>query len=179
MMDFTNDSQGLGGEAEGMEQELPECAWSDDCGQFRNVIALAVEKSLGVKARYIPPSRPEANGLVEVMNRIINIAHGGERSRLAAAVLAHNNKPDKVHNVSPETMWRTLRTAASRWRNAGVKEAIPGPKEELTEAEWLKYLDDSEKAFSNVSPKELADEFHSKVEPVTPGRGPYARNELT
>ena len=70
------------------EQELPVIAWSDNGGPFRNVIEAVLEQTLGVKPRHILPGRPQANGLVEVFNRIMDAAHQGERNRLMSAVLA-------------------------------------------------------------------------------------------
>ena len=78
------------------EHEVPVVAWSDNGGQFKNVIEAAIENALGVKARHIPPGRPQANGLVEVFNRIMDSAMGGERNRLMSAVVAHNSKPTRL-----------------------------------------------------------------------------------
>ena len=98
------------------EQELPLVVWTDNGGPFRHVIQAALEKTCGVKPRHIPPGRPQANGLVEVYNRIMDAAHAGERSRLMTAVLAYN-LPQSRFGTSPETLWRALRPLHSRWRN--------------------------------------------------------------
>lgn len=75
------------------EHELPLVVWSDNAGAFRNVIEQALLKACGLKARHIPPGRPQSNGLVEVFNRILDQGHTGERSKLMAAILAHNCRP--------------------------------------------------------------------------------------
>ena len=84
------------------EQELPLVSWSDNGRQFRNVIQEALEKSIGVKARHIPPGRPQANGLVECFNKILDMAHGGNRARLMQAVLAYNTMPVHLLKVCGE-----------------------------------------------------------------------------
>lgn len=48
------------------ENDLPRVIWSDNGGQFRSVVADAIESTLGVQARYIPPGHPQSNGLVEM-----------------------------------------------------------------------------------------------------------------
>ena len=93
------------------EHELPLVVWSDNAGAFRNVIEQALLKACGLKARHIPPGRPQSNGLVEVFNRILDQGHMGEWQNLLSAVLAHNTRPDPALGASPETLWRTLHPA--------------------------------------------------------------------
>ena len=148
------------------EHDCPVISHSDNGCQFRNVIQAALENSLGVKPRHIPPGRPQANGLVEAFNRILDAAHGGERKRLMSAVLAHNNKPCPQYGVSPETLWRALRPLVSRWRNAGLKSVLGAPKKDLTEEEWTKYIDDNEHFMQTANIKEICDNIEAKVGPI-------------
>lgn len=48
------------------ETEVPLVVWSDNGSQFRGVVAEAVRGALNVAPRFIPPGRPQSNGLVEV-----------------------------------------------------------------------------------------------------------------
>lgn len=75
------------------EVELPSIIWSENGGQFKSIVETAVERSLGLKPKHIPPGRPEANGLVETYNRVLDAASGGDRSKLMAAVAAYNSLP--------------------------------------------------------------------------------------
>lgn len=47
--------------------DLPRIVWSDNGSQFRSVVADAVEATLGTQPRYIPPGRPQSNGLTEAI----------------------------------------------------------------------------------------------------------------
>lgn len=147
------------------EQELPLVVWTDNGGPFRNVIQAALEQSIGVKPRHIPPGRPQANSLVEVYNRILDSAHGGERDRLLSAVVAYNHMPQPRFGASPETLWRVLRPPHSRWRNLQVANLLHGPKPELTDEQWLHYLCEEDK-FKVDHYKQAADKFHETLKPV-------------
>lgn len=147
------------------EQELPLVVWTDNGGPFRNVIQCALEKSIGVKPRHIPPGRPQANGLVEVYNRILDSAHGGQRERLLAAVVAYNHMPQARFGAAPETLWRVLRPAHSRWRNLQIGNMLHGPNPGLTDEEWLKYLC-AEDAIKEDHYKQAADKYHEALQPV-------------
>ena len=144
-------------------EDLPVVCWSDNGGQFKNIVQEGIRMALGVLPRHIPPGRPQANGLTEGYNRILDAAHGGCRERLMAATIAVNNRPSEETGVSPETLWRTMRPVQSRWRNRCLGEAVEGVRPELTETEWNQYLDAAER---KTSDKEMADNVHGKVQPI-------------
>ena len=52
-------------------------SWPDNGSQFQNLVHAAIERAFGVKARHIPPGRPQANGLTEVYNRVFDSSHAG------------------------------------------------------------------------------------------------------
>lgn len=85
--------------------DLPVASWTDNAGAFRNIISAAIEATLGVRARTIPPGRPQSNGLVECRNKIFDASCGGQRARLAAATIAYNQKNTAV-GLPPETIWK-------------------------------------------------------------------------
>ena len=60
------------------EWDLPVASWTDNGSQFRNLLAAAIEKTLGVRFRYIPPGRPCSNGLVECRNKILEATCGAQ-----------------------------------------------------------------------------------------------------
>ena len=126
-------------------EDLPAVCWSDNGGQFKNTVQEAIRMALGVLPRHIPPGRPQANGLTEGYNRILDAAHGGNRDRLMAATIAVNNRPNSLTGVSPETLWRTMRPVQSRWRNLLLGEAVHGVKPELSAIEWHEYLNEAER----------------------------------
>ena len=64
---------------------------------------------------------------------------GGQRSRLAAATIAYNQKNTAV-GLPPETVWQLLRPQESRWHNMHLKNAMQEPSA-LTEEKWVAYLD--------------------------------------
>jgi len=144
-------------------EDLPAVCWSDNGGQFKNIVQEGIRMALGVLPRHIPPGRPQANGLTEGYNRILDAAHGGHRDRLIAATIAVNNRPSRDTGVSPETVWRTMRPTQSRWRNRFLGEAVAGARSELTETEWLAYLDEAERKCSD---QEMANNIHAKVQPI-------------
>ena len=74
------------------EVEMPSIIWSDNGGQFKSIVEVAVERSLGIKPKHIPAGRPESNGLTETFNRVLDTSHGGIRSKLMQAVAAYNSK---------------------------------------------------------------------------------------
>ena len=47
------------------EHELSSVNYCDNGGQFRHVLAAALERAFGVKPMHTPPSRPQVNGLVK------------------------------------------------------------------------------------------------------------------
>ena len=147
------------------EQELPLVVWTDNGGPFRNVIQAALEKAIGLKPRHIPPGRPQANGLVEVYNRILDSAHAGDRERLMSAVVAYNNMPQPRFGTSPETVWRVLRPPQSRWRNLQISNMMHGPKPDVTDEEWLHYLS-AEENFKKDYYKLATDKYHEALQPV-------------
>ena len=147
------------------EQELPLVVWTDNGGPFRNVIQAALEKAIGLKPRHIPPGRPQANGLVEVYNRILDSAHAGDRERLMSAVVAYNNMPQPRFGTSPETLWRVLRPPQSRWRNLQISNMMHGPKPDVTDEEWLHYLS-AEENFKKDYYKLATDKYHEALQPV-------------
>ena len=59
-----------------------------------------------------------------------------------AAVSAYNGLPRRHTGCSPESLWRSLRPAEPRWRHRTIKATI-GDRPEITDAEWLKFLDDA------------------------------------
>ena len=147
------------------EHELPLVVWSDNAGAFRNVIEQALLKACGLKARHIPPGRPQSNGLVEVFNRILDQGHMGERQNLLSAVLAHNTRPDPALGASPETLWRTLRPALSRWRNLQLRTLLQTNAEPLSDEAWLEYLEQSD----TLGPEDFrkaVEQVHSSLAPV-------------
>ena len=95
-----------------------------------------------MKAHHIPPGRPQANGLVEVFNRIMDAAHGGERSRLMPAVIEYNGMPSGKYGASPWTVLHALRPLTSRWRNASLQEVIFRKRPDVTEEQRLHFLDE-------------------------------------
>ncbi|CAJ1438404.1 unnamed protein product [Effrenium voratum] len=142
------------------EHELPLVVWTDNGGSFRNVIQVALQQAIGARPRHIPPGRPQANGLVEVYNRILDSAHAGERARLLSAVVAYNHMPQ-----ARLKHWRVLRPAESRRRNLQLQALVHGPARGMTDAEWLGYLDQADKLDTDFFVK-AADGFHEKLEPV-------------
>ena len=147
------------------EHEKPVVSWSDNGGQFRNTISDAIHQLLGVRPRFIPPSRPQANGIVECQNRVLDLSHGGCRDRLLSAAIAHNNKVNPKLGISPETAWRTLRPLESRWCSMRLDTAIHGSPSVISDGEWVQYLDES-LAAKQIDPKAFADEVHAKVQPI-------------
>ena len=149
------------------DHELPLVSWSDNGGQFKKVIQAAIQQATGCKPRHIPPNRPEANGLVEVFNRIMDAAHGGDRSKLMSAVIAYNALPPQKHGASPETLWRAPRPSTSRWRNAGLQQVVFGQKQEVTEQEWLQFLDDASRLeMGPESLRQATDILQEQVGPI-------------
>ena len=144
---------------------LPVCVWSDNGGQFRNVITAALERSIGMRFRTIPPGHPQSNGLVEVMNRILDFAHGGHRERLISAVLAYNTAPLQKFGVPPETLWRVLRPLESRWKNVGLREVLNGKHREISEEEWLSFLSKDE-MLGPAHYEAMASKYHDRLQPV-------------
>ena len=147
------------------EQELPLVVWTDNGGPFRNVIQVALQKVIGASPRHIPPGRPQANGLVEVYNRILDTAHAGQRTHLQSAVLAYNNMPQARFGASPETLWRILRPPQSRWRNLQLAAVVHGPSPSMTDSEWLSFLEKS----SNLDVdyfRKAADSYQASLEPI-------------
>jgi hypothetical protein len=142
--------------------DLPVASWTDNAGAFRNIISAAIEATLGVRARTIPPGRPQSNGLVECRNKIFDASCGGQRARLAAATIAYNQKNTAV-GLPPETIWRLLRPQESRWRNMHLKNAMEEPSA-LTEEEWVAYLD--AKQYDKESLEEKAKSLHQLIQPL-------------
>ena len=142
--------------------DLPVASWTDNAGAFRNNISAAIEATLGVRARTIPPGRPQSNGLVECRNKIFDASCGGQRARLAAATIAYNQKNTAVC-LPPETIWRLLRPQESRWRNMHLKNAMEEPSA-LTEEEWVAYLD--AKQYDKESLEEKAKSLHQLIQPL-------------
>jgi transposase InsO family protein len=103
------------------QNDMFSVGWSDNGGQFKNVIEAAMLEAFGVKARHIPPGHPQSNGLVEGMNRVLDLMHGGDRSRLSSAVIAYNNSPREAGGATCEQLWRALRPMTSGWQHAGVR----------------------------------------------------------
>jgi hypothetical protein len=143
------------------ENDLMAVNWSDNGGPFKNVLEEALAEAFGMQSRHIPPGHPQSNGLVEVYNRILDIAHGGCRDRLPSALLAHSNTP-RPPLESPEVMWRALRPLQSRWRGLALREAIKG-RQLLSDADWESFLADS---YKKCNDKELCDQYEAKVKPI-------------
>ena len=122
------------------EHDLASVNWSDNGGQFRNVVEAAMEAAFGTKARHIPPGHPQSNGLVEVYNRILDTMHGGDRARFATAVISYNNCPRDQGGPNPETLWRVLRPLTSRWQNAGTRAVVQG-QQTVSSEDWETFLE--------------------------------------
>lgn len=149
------------------EYDLPLVLWSDNGGRFKNVIQIALRDQLGVLPRHIPPCRPQANGLEERFNGIVDAAHGGDKSKLLPAVVAINGMPSRKYGASPEALWRVLRPLTSRWRNAGLQTLVFGSRKEITETEWLQFLDgDAKHALSQDAVRNAVAAVQEKVEPI-------------
>ena len=61
----------------------------------RNLQA-AVQQTLGVRAKVISPGRPQANGLTDASNKIIDAASGAMRSKLMQALAVYNTLPTRT-----------------------------------------------------------------------------------
>ena len=149
------------------DNELPAICWTDNGGQFRNLLTTAIEATLGVRPRTIPPGRPQANGLVECHNRLLDSAHAGQRSRLLAATVAVNSRIHQRYGVSPESLWRTLRPTESRWKNLQLRGIIHGEAKPISEADWLRFLDESEAGLTPEHVQQAAEALHKAVGPIS------------
>ena len=145
------------------DTELPAIVHSDNGSQFRSTISLALERAVGLKPRYIPPGRPQANGLVETFNKVLDHAMGGQRSRLLSATVAHNQTPNRKFGVSPECLWRVLRPTDSRWRALGLN-LLHSEHAQPTEEDWSKYLDMDQNLDAEWY-KGMSDKFHKRIGP--------------
>lgn len=105
--------------------DLPVICWSDNGTQFRNIISSAVERAQGARCRTIPASRPQANGLVECVNKSMDGTLMGDRARPAAATLAYNQKERTtlgrhvagIHLASSAP-------AGGSWKNLKIREVV-------------------------------------------------------
>ncbi|CAJ1396613.1 unnamed protein product [Effrenium voratum] len=146
------------------EIEVPLVIWSDG-SQFRSVLSEAVKLSLGVEPRFIPPGRPQSNGLVEVMNRVLDGSHGGDRSQLMLAVAAHNAMPTRKHGICPEAIWRACRPVESRWKHKTVQSVLGHPPTDLSSEEWDSFLS-AHAALTTDDYKQAIATFEAKMQPV-------------
>ena len=144
-------------------EDLPCAVWSDNGGQFRTVVAAALKASLGVNPRYIPPGRPQANGLTEGFHKVMDASHGGVRARLVTATIAVNNKVNPKFGVSSESVYRRLRPLESRWHSLALKGAIHGARKELTHQEWLDFPAEADQRSTTAA---LADKLEEDVGPI-------------
>ena len=97
------------------------------------------------------------------MNKVMDGTLMGQRSRLAAATLAYNQKERTTLGMSPESIWRLLRPQESRWKNLKVRE-VAGKACAISDAEWFAYLD--AKQCDAETLREKASRLQSLVEPV-------------
>ena len=139
--DLNEDEQSIGDVQERLvrwyhEVETPAVVWSDNGSQFASVVQAAVQQSLGVRAKFIPPGRPQANGLTEASNKIIDAASGGIRSKLMQALAAYNNLPRRELGLSPETLWRALRAPQPRMQHRAMR-AVMGTASDDVQDFWL------------------------------------------
>ena len=65
------------------EHDLVSVGWTDNGGQFRNIVESAMHEAFGVTARHIPPGHPQSNGLVEAQI----VIEAGMMARLASDLL--------------------------------------------------------------------------------------------
>ncbi|CAE7300484.1 unnamed protein product, partial [Symbiodinium sp. CCMP2592] len=148
------------------DNELPAICWTDNGGQFRNLLTTAIEATLGVRPRTIPPGRPQANGLVECHNRLLDLAHAGQRSRLLAATVAVNSRIHQRYGVSPESLWRSLRPTESRWKNLQLRGIMHGEAKPISEADWLRFLDESQAGLTPEYVQQATEALHKVVAPI-------------
>ena len=146
------------------DTELPAIVHSDNGSQFRSAISLALERALGLKPRFIPPGRPQANGLVETFNKVLDHAMGGQRSRLLSATVAYNQAPSRKFGVSPECLWRVLRPTESRWKALGL-DLLHSEHAQPTEEDWSNYLDMDQSLDADWY-KGMSEKFHERIGPV-------------
>ena len=106
------------------QYDPPLILWSDNGGQFKNVLEVLFLNILYCKCCFIPVGHPASNGLVEVMNGIVASMCAGSRIDLPLAAVAYNNKTKARLGVSPETAWRALQPATSRWVHLAVNREI-------------------------------------------------------
>lgn len=147
------------------EVETPAVVWSDNGSQFASVVQAAVQQSLGVRAKFIPPGRPQANGLTEASNKIIDAASGGIRSKLMQALAAYNNLPRRELGLSPETLWRALRAPQPRMQHRAMRAVMGTASDDVQESEWLAYLDEHE-VMGPAAVKKAVESFSEDMKPL-------------